>query len=59
MATEYRCVVTVEGASVPVHTSPWGTEQSAQHSAKNHRAMIKHRGWNHTVRIETRNTEGK
>jgi len=48
----YRAVVRVSGGLKPVHVSPWGTLASAEHAAKNHRAMITHRGWNHVVEIE-------
>jgi hypothetical protein len=48
----YRAAVYVEGASKPVHVSPWASKASAEHAAQNHRAMIRDRGWNHIVRVE-------
>lgn len=51
---EYRCVVRVSGASVAVHVSPWGSKEWAERAANNHRAMIRDRGWTHTVEVQAR-----
>jgi hypothetical protein len=49
---KFRVTVRVQGAPKPVHVSPWMTKAQAEHAAKNHRAMIVDRGWNHKVEIE-------
>lgn len=35
-----------------VHTSPWAPKKSAEHAAKNHRAMNKDIGLGYTVEVE-------
>ena len=52
LAKDYRVMVRVEGAPKPVHVSPWMTRSQAEHAAKNHKAMIRDRGWTHVVEIE-------
>jgi hypothetical protein len=52
LAKDYRVLVRVEGASKPVHVSSWMTRTQAEHEAKNHKAMIRDRGWTHVVEIE-------
>ena len=53
-AKDYRVMVRVEGAPKPVHVSPWMTHAQAEHAAKNHKAMVRDRGWTHVVEIEDR-----
>lgn len=52
LAKDYRVSVRVEGAPKPVHVSPWMTLAQAEHAAKNHKAMIRDRGWTQVVEIE-------
>lgn len=52
LGKDYRVLVRVEGAPKPVHTSPWMTRAQAEHAAKNHKAMIRDRGWTQVVEIE-------
>ena len=52
LAKDYRVRVRVEGAPKPVHVSSWMTQAQAEHAAKNHKAMIRDRGWAHVVEIE-------
>jgi hypothetical protein len=51
-AKDYRVLVRVQGAPKPVHVSPWMTLSQAEHAAKNHKAMIRDRGWTQVVEIE-------
>lgn len=55
LAKDYRVLVRVEGAPKPVHISPWMTLAQAEHAAKNHKAMIRDRGWTQVVEIENAN----
>lgn len=55
LAKDYRVRVRVEGAPKPVHISPWMTLAQAEHAAKNHKAMIRDRGWTQVVEIENKN----
>jgi hypothetical protein len=54
-AKDYRVSVRVEGASKPVYVSPWMTHAQAEQAAKNHKAMIRDRGWTQVVEIEDKN----
>ena len=52
LAKDYRVSVRVEGALKPVYVSPWMTRAQAEHAARNHKAMIRDRGWTSVVEIE-------
>jgi hypothetical protein len=52
LAKDYRFSVRVEGAPKPVYVSPWMTHAQAEQAAKNHKAMIRDRGWTQVVEIE-------
>lgn len=52
LAKDHRVTVRVEGAPKPVHVSGWMTRRQAEHAAKNHKAMVRDRGWTHVVEIE-------
>ena len=52
LSKDYRVTVRVEGAPKPVHVYPWMTRAQAEHAAKNHKALIRDRGWTQVVEIE-------